>query len=169
MNTWKRCGHPRTPENTCDVSARKLGGTCRTCHRTRATRHQQTEKRRASNAQYRQTEKYRAVKKRYQQTDKFRVTVARKNWKYQGIDSDFSWADYSRLLLEQGSGCALCGKSPRGRRLDVDHDHADPNGRVRGLLHFACNNNLGQYEAGRQFGPDLAVRIAAYLERSVAV
>jgi len=29
--TWKRCGHLRTAENTCGVSARQPGGKCRRC------------------------------------------------------------------------------------------------------------------------------------------
>lgn len=31
MKTWKRCGHPRTTENTCRVSAQLPGGRCRIC------------------------------------------------------------------------------------------------------------------------------------------
>jgi len=45
--TWKKCGHPRTPENTCNVRAAKPGGACRICQRAHKARYQLTEKGRA--------------------------------------------------------------------------------------------------------------------------
>ena len=48
--------------------------------------------------------------------------------------------DYARRLAEQGGGCAICGNTPKTRRLHVDHDHGD--GRVRGLLCHRCNRAL---------------------------
>ena len=48
--------------------------------------------------------------------------------------------DYARLLEAQGGGCAICGATPKTRRLHVDHDHAT--GRVRGLLCHRCNRAL---------------------------
>lgn len=54
--------------------------------------------------------------------------------------------DFYRLLVEQGGGCALCGKAhaffPRGHRLLVDHCHATH--RIRGLLCQKCNTGLGK-------------------------
>lgn len=56
-----------------------------------------------------------------------------------------TWADYTRLLAQQGGGCAICKAPPspadRGR-LHIDHDHKTK--RVRGLLCFACNRSLAQ-------------------------
>jgi Recombination endonuclease VII len=47
---------------------------------------------------------------------------------------------YDRLLAEQGGVCAICGATPKTRRLHIDHDHKT--GRVRGLLCHRCNGNL---------------------------
>jgi hypothetical protein len=54
---------------------------------------------------------------------------------------------FDALLMSQGARCALCeSPSPGGRsqKWHVDHDHET--GRVRGLLCFACNIQLGLYE-----------------------
>jgi hypothetical protein len=58
---------------------------------------------------------------------------------------DISLADYDEMLEAQGSGCAICGKTPEenGRRLSVDHDHET--GEVRGLLCTDCNVSLGRF------------------------
>jgi len=56
--------------------------------------------------------------------------------------------EYSRMLLEQNSLCAICKrperrieKSGTSADLCVDHDHRT--GRVRGLLCRTCNSMLG--------------------------
>lgn len=53
-----------------------------------------------------------------------------------GVDAD----TYERMLTAQGGGCAICGATPKTRRLDVDHDHKT--GSVRGLLCHRCNRAL---------------------------
>lgn len=51
-------------------------------------------------------------------------------------------ADYELMLRDQNGGCAICGsKPPKGKRLDIDHDH--DSGEVRGLLCGPCNRSLG--------------------------
>lgn len=52
-------------------------------------------------------------------------------------------AEYERLLAAQGGGCAICGATPKSRRLHVDHDHKT--GRVRGLLCHRCNRWLPNF------------------------
>ena len=47
---------------------------------------------------------------------------------------------YNNMLIQQNHVCAICGNSPKTRRLNVDHDHTT--GRVRGLLCFWCNKYL---------------------------
>jgi hypothetical protein len=42
--TWKKCGHPRTAENTSGVSARIPGGRCRICQRAHQRRYDVGEK-----------------------------------------------------------------------------------------------------------------------------
>ena len=50
---WRKCDHPRTPENTCGVSVHKPGGQCRACRRplwrAEVARYRRTEKGRISN------------------------------------------------------------------------------------------------------------------------
>lgn len=49
---------------------------------------------------------------------------------------------YNSMLESQGGVCAICGcANENGRRLYIDHDHA--NGTVRGLLCLRCNSALG--------------------------
>lgn len=65
--------------------------------------------------------------------------------------------DYERLLAAQGGGCAICGATPKTRRLDVDHDHRT--GAVRGLLCHRCNRALPSWVNVRWL-----FRAAAYLD-----
>ena len=53
-----------------------------------------------------------------------------------------SLESYRFLLIGQGGGCAICGRSENGKRhnFDVDHDHES--GVVRGLLCNRCNRLL---------------------------
>lgn len=44
---------------------------------------------------------------------------------------------YDELLAAQGGGCAVCGRLPKTRRLNIDHDHQTME--VRGLLCYLCN------------------------------
>jgi hypothetical protein len=70
-------------------------------------------------------------------------------------------ADYARMLLEQGGGCAICGALPAGVKggvYDVDHDHAT--GKIRGLLCGPCNRGLGAFGDA----PAVLRKAADYLE-----
>ena len=60
------------------------------------------------------------------------------SWRRQGMV--FTVRRYSAMFKRQGGVCALCGKPPHGRRLDVDHDHKTKV--IRGLLCRHCNRNL---------------------------
>lgn len=72
-------------------------------------------------------------------------------------------ADYTRMLDEQGGGCAICGAEPptegRQRHLHVDHDHAT--GQVRSLLCHNCNTSIGLLGES----VERAFAVAEYLER----
>lgn len=56
---------------------------------------------------------------------------------------------YDTLLIFQGGGCAVCGKTraSESQRLHVDHDHSSQ--RVRGILCYTCNAIAGHVETGR--------------------
>lgn len=59
-------------------------------------------------------------------------------------------AEYDQLLEYQGGGCAICGRPPKTKRLDTDHDHQT--GLLRGLLCFPCNRLLiGRHTDWRLF------------------
>lgn len=49
-------------------------------------------------------------------------------------------AEYDQLLTKQNGVCAICGRPPKTRRLDIDHDHKT--GAIRGLLCVRCNRAL---------------------------
>lgn len=52
---------------------------------------------------------------------------------------------YASMLDGQGEGCAICHRPPREDiSLHVDHDHVT--GAIRGLLCFACNNALADFQ-----------------------
>jgi len=51
-----------------------------------------------------------------------------------------SFAGYEELLASQGGVCAICGSSPKTKRLNIDHDHKTME--VRGLLCHKCNRAL---------------------------
>ena len=48
--------------------------------------------------------------------------------------------EYAALLERQGGGCAICGATPKTRRLHTDRDHKTL--AVRGLLCHRCNRAL---------------------------
>jgi hypothetical protein len=48
---------------------------------------------------------------------------------------------YQQLLEQQGGVCAICGRPPVNRRLDIDHCHKQLV--IRGLLCHLCNRQLG--------------------------
>lgn len=68
--------------------------------------------------------------------------------------------DYENILLNQGGGCGICGKTKEqeGKHLAVDHDHVTR--LVRGILCGYCNYRLLR----RHRDVDLLRRMASYLE-----
>lgn len=57
---------------------------------------------------------------------------------------------YQEMMDEQGGVCKICGRTPKGRRLAVDHDHET--GQIRGLLCISCNFLVGQAQRlGKSF------------------
>jgi hypothetical protein len=68
---------------------------------------------------------------------------------------------YDEMLAAQDGVCSICGNPPReGYVLHVDHDHET--GAIRGLLHFTCNNLLGDATDD----PVVLEQAAAYLRNA---
>jgi len=65
---------------------------------------------------------------------------------------------YDVLLVQQGRGCAICGKKD-DRKLSIDHCHKC--NKIRGLLCNRCNRALGQLRDD----PQLLRNAASYLEK----
>ena len=64
--------------------------------------------------------------------------------------------EYEALLAKQSGGCAICGATPKTRRLHTDRDHRT--GAVRGLLCHRCNRTLAAW-----INSEWLVRAAIYL------
>lgn len=62
MTTWKKCGHPRRPENTCGRSGRLPGGRCRECYRSYFAGHRKTAAYAVTSARYQNSERGRAAR-----------------------------------------------------------------------------------------------------------
>ncbi len=67
----------------------------------------------------------------------------RSAWKAYGIN--FTYADYTRLLVEQGNRCKICGVDGTGLKKALAPDHNHSTGVVRGLLCCNCNQGLGRF------------------------
>jgi len=79
-------------------------------------------------------------RKKYVRDWKKRIT----SWRKYALKSMYGLTleQYNQMLIDQGGGCAICGKSPKPDKvLFVDHNHST--GKIRGLLCAGCNNGLG--------------------------
>lgn len=65
---------------------------------------------------------------------------------------------YELLLERQGGVCAICGRPPVNRRLDIDHCHKSL--QIRGLLCHFCNRALSS-----RVTAEWMRKAIAYLER----
>lgn len=65
---------------------------------------------------------------------------------------------YEEILAKQGGVCALCGRPPKTRRLDMDHDHKRMV--IRGLLCHRCNRSLPSW-----IDREWLLRAAEYVDR----
>lgn len=53
--------------------------------------------------------------------------------------------DYDALFVAQHGKCSICGVDAEtyGKRFSIDHDHADADNPIRGLLCASCNTLIG--------------------------
>jgi hypothetical protein len=71
--------------------------------------------------------------------------------------------EYTKLLEKQGYACAICGAphyDENGKRLYIDHNHAQGLNAVRGLLCASCNFGIGLFKDS----PTILRAAAEYLE-----
>lgn len=90
-------------------------------------------------------EKFRESRLRYLAVNKHKIQRTRLA-RYLQREYGITLAEYQRMLLAQGGGCAICDCRPENcphGRLHVDHDH--DTGIVRGLLCHACNIAIGLF------------------------
>lgn len=73
---------------------------------------------------------------------------------------DFTYEDFLKLQAHQDGKCAICGKEPQGyyyhratnRQLcGLVLDHCHKTLKIRGLLCYSCNTNMGHLE--KEFDP----------------
>ena len=154
MLVCKRCGASKDEDDfpVDRRNGRRSGRSswCRACTREykqayNAAHYTPAETKRASNLRY--------YRKNWT-TVRERQVVQRLMYRY-GLSAE----EYESMLAEQGGGCAICGRLPKAKRLNVDHDHVT--GEVRGLLCYVCNTRLAALEnvSWREAGE-------AYLARS---
>lgn len=113
------------------------------------------------------TEAQRSYFRKYYQQHKNEISVSRKQYyldnksKYEKYnESDYvrtrtlhnryklSIDDYEKMVVEQGSRCAICGTDNPGRKSKNNHwfiDHCHETNKIRGLLCHKCNLGLGHF------------------------
>lgn len=84
---------------------------------------------------------------------KLRVRKRRLRLYFPDLTPDQAYEVYQQMILAQGNVCAICKlpetkrDSQRGKSCTLAVDHCHSTGKVRGLLCFRCNINLGWYES----------------------
>lgn len=109
---------------------------CMECHKAYYKTTNAIEKTRKWRESYkkRKSENYHRTKNDPGKFENRRKTAIRRKY---GITHN----EYIELLRSQSGVCALCGKSPNGKPLSVDHCHET--GKIRGLLCSGCNAGIG--------------------------
>jgi hypothetical protein len=103
-------------------------------------------------------EKHRAVQRVWRAANRERLNALRRA-KFRERKYGLRQSAYALLIHTQGNKCVICGASPNGKPLAVDHCHETR--RVRGLLCQQCNLGLGRFKDNT----DLLLAAAAYLAR----
>lgn len=105
----------------------------------------------------RNREKIKAYGKARYEKNKEKITAQTRGYRlrtkfFPNLTDEQSIAEYARMLNEQRGCCAICGQPERkkdpqnGKVCDLAVDHCRATGKVRGLLCFVCNTNLGRFE-----------------------
>lgn len=143
MKKCSKCGSEKEIKEFTKNKRSKDGlcSWCKQCHKAKSDSHYAENKQKVIDRSIKQhkenPEKYKFTKHKYLLKAKYKLTPE----------------EYSRKLLAQGGGCAICGGvNEDGDRLPVDHDHNCCPGQitcgkcVRGLLCNKCNHGLGNFK-----------------------
>jgi hypothetical protein len=159
MKRCKKCGEVKPLGAFYRAAGMKDGhrSECKSCHQAKQRRWYQANRAHAI-----------AEVKRWQQENKEHLHAYRRDYRQRRRNEErdaylrrtfgITQADYEDLLLRQGGGCAICGRTPGKISLHVDHDHET--GEIRGLLCVGCNNALGQFRDDLE----LLVRAGEYVQ-----
>lgn len=82
-------------------------------------------------------------KHKYATNEEYKETQLDRNRKLNYSKYGIVLEDYDLMLAGQGGVCKICGATPNGKRLHVDHCHST--GKVRGLLCNKCNFGIGLF------------------------
>ncbi len=102
-----------------------------------------------------------ATQRRYAASQRGQQIHAESVWRWLGI-VDMTWEKFVALIAAQDGRCAICRGLSKGRRLDLDHNHAT--GLPRGALCQRCNYVVYLYEHGYKAISELVAKIEAYLQ-----
>lgn len=158
-----------------------IKGLCRPCYRktimTREKLNEFNEKRRNDRKEYRKEHPIEPKPKKIPWYLRNKDKVAEKariaNLARYGI----TVLDYDMMLQEQDGVCAICGRPPTNRSLNVDHEHQkqekkrSPESRkerIRGLLCHRCNRALGLFGNDMNMLLFASKNLATYVERYYA-
>lgn len=88
--------------------------------------------------------------------NKDKINAAARQWKrdnpekFKSIKLKYDYGitleEYTKILLDQNSSCAICGRHQSEFKLALAVDHCHTTGKIRGLLCGPCNTGLGHYE-----------------------
>jgi hypothetical protein len=133
-----------TPEEKV-ISAEKRKAYMKNFSKEYKTKNAETVKAVAKRYYFNHKELSRSRNKEWQENNPDKMKSHRLKYRY-GITIE----DYNEMLTLQVSGCSICGKTAKenGKALYVDHDHET--GKVRGLLCYKCNTDLGTYETKKE-------------------
>lgn len=162
MKTCRLCGETKPYSDFYAFAQMRDGyrSECKVCNlAAKARRHREnptSARERARRWNRENRDRYEETQQRYRDSGKKSISNRKS---YLKRKYGLTLEQYDAMLAAQGGVCAICKKPPRGDYvLHVDHDHGD--GRIRGLLHFTCNNLLGDAEDD----PTVLREAADYLE-----
>ena len=93
----------------------------------------------------RRKRKKREISKKWRENNK---NITRKYDREYGLKNRYGITvdDYNKMLKEQNCCCDICGRHKLEFKTRLAVDHCHKTGKIRGLLCYRCNTNLGIIE-----------------------